>query len=101
MQQEKKMPRRKPKWRGGEEATPARLADARPRLQQKQWPEIAEGDRVEVIAGGQTLSGTVECVTDDGLIFWMWQDDGGGRIAILESDNSEVRRKEAGPPAAI
>lgn len=54
------------------------------------WTDIGAGDSVEVIARGRILSGIVDCIMQDGSIFWLWQSDGSGRTAIHEIDHPAV-----------
>ncbi|NWL26627.1 hypothetical protein DM794_06060 [Paenarthrobacter ureafaciens] len=56
----------------------------------EKWQVLHEGARVLVHRNGRTVSGTVDCVTVDGAIFWIWLDDGAGRTAIYEDPDTYI-----------
>lgn len=58
-----------------------------------EWTELDADHRVTVHTGeGGTLCGSVDVVADDASIFWLWLDNGGGRVAIHEGDDVKVWR---------
>lgn len=58
-----------------------------------QWTELDKDHRVTVRTDrGRTLCGSVDLVADDASIFWLWLDNGGGRVAVHEGDDAQVWR---------
>jgi hypothetical protein len=58
-----------------------------------EWTELDVDHRVTVHTDeGRILCGSVDVIADDASIFWLWLDDGGGRVAIHEADDVKVWR---------
>jgi hypothetical protein len=49
--------------------------------------DLCPGKQIVVIKQDQSLAGTIDCISDDGSVFWMWRDDGGERMLIHEEDD--------------
>lgn len=73
----------------GREASPV-LSQMRENGPRSIWPLLHEGDHVQIRLENRTIEGIVDCVTADGSIFWLWQDAGGGRMAVHEDDGATV-----------
>lgn len=64
-----------------------------------QWNQLGEGDGVTVQREDQTrVFGKVDVVADDGSIFWIWLDNGNGRIAIYGGHETHVWLPETQHP---
>ncbi|MFI2565556.1 hypothetical protein [Paenarthrobacter sp. NPDC018779] len=61
-----------------------------PEPQDNTWSHLGEGDRIRAITNGRIITGIVDCIADDGSIFWVWQDSGQGRTMIHEGDSATV-----------
>jgi hypothetical protein len=66
-------------------ATPART-----RRKKTRHPRLAAGDRVHFAEGTITGTGTVDAVTADYSIIWVWADEGQGRRMFLQGCGSIV-----------
>lgn len=61
-----------------------------------EWEQIEEGDVVVVQRdGGALLEGEVDTRTQDASVFWVWLDEGRGRIAVYADDDTRVWLPEA------
>ena len=64
-------------------------------LRPYEWTELDVDHRLTVHTGeGRILCGSVDVIADDASIFWLWLDNGGGRVAIHEGDDVKVWRTE-------
>ena len=69
------------------------MQDSKFALLPYEWTELDAGHRVTVHIGeGRILCGSVDVIADDASIFWLWLDNGGGRVAIHEDDDVKVWR---------
>lgn len=69
---------------------PAHLAGAPP-LKPDDWVWLNPNDRVRIKRENEyVVLGTVDDVSPDASIFWIWLDGGQGRVAIHEDDNTSV-----------
>lgn len=60
-------------------------------LRYEDWVELNPGHRVRVQRYGESAAnGTVDHVAEDASCFWVWLDDGRGRVLISEGDGSSV-----------
>lgn len=60
-------------------------------LSYEDWVELDPGSRVRVQrVGDLAADGTVDDVAEDASCFWVWLDDGRGRVLISERDGSTV-----------
>ncbi len=50
------------------------------------WRTLNSGDRVELIHGNHSKSGTVDVRTRDGSTVWIFLDHGMGRISVTQGD---------------
>lgn len=50
------------------------------------WRTLNSGDRVELIHGNHSRSGTVDVRTQDGSTVWIFLDHGMGRISVTQGD---------------
>lgn len=58
-----------------------------------QWTELDTDHRVTIrTPQGHIVCGSVDVIADDASIFWVWLDNGGGRVAIHEGDDAKVWR---------
>jgi hypothetical protein len=56
------------------------------------WAQLKQSDRVSIqLENGSLTAGTVDMVTPDGSVFWVWLNNGLGRIALHHGDNIQVR----------
>ena len=61
------------------------------RLIYNDWVDINPGNKVLVKRQGENaLHGSVDDVAEDGSFFWVWMDEGRGRVLISEDDGSTV-----------
>jgi hypothetical protein len=60
-------------------------------LNPKEWAGLVPGDRVCLRRENQVLMhGTVDDMVPDGSVFWIWFDNGAGRIALYKDDDVRV-----------
>lgn len=50
------------------------------------WRTLNSGDRVELIHGNHSRSGTIDVRTQDGRTVWIFLDHGMGRISVTQGD---------------
>lgn len=63
------------------------------RLTEEEWHELQPQERIYVAHRGKPwASGTVDQVMADHGIFWVWLDDGGGRVLIHPDGQTAVMR---------
>lgn len=61
------------------------------RTQVGNWQELLPGDSVVLIgASSERVSGTVDAVSKDGDLVWIFQDNGAGRKLFHDSDNYQT-----------
>jgi hypothetical protein len=61
----------------------------------QEWVSLEKDERVTVHRGWESgFSGTVDVVSQDGTVFWVWGDDGRGRFAVHAGDDVSVWRSE-------
>ncbi|ACL39034.1 hypothetical protein Achl_1040 [Pseudarthrobacter chlorophenolicus A6] len=65
-------------------------APPRPRRKKTRHPRFAVGDRVHFAEGTTTGTGTVDAVTSDYAIVWVWTDEGQGRRMFLQGCGSII-----------
>lgn len=57
------------------------------------WVDLNPGDRITIRTSAKLVAaGTVDIVAFDASIFWIWLDEGRGRIAIHEHDETDIWR---------
>lgn len=60
-------------------------------LSYEDWVDLNPGNRVRIERPGErAASGSVDDVAEDASCFWVWLDDGRGRVLIFEGDGSTV-----------
>lgn len=58
-------------------------------LPYEEWVNLNPGQRVWVLRQGEGLTqGTVDDVAEDASFFWIWLDEGKGRVLIYHGDGS-------------
>ncbi len=68
----------------------APAAPPQPRRKKVRHPRLAVGERVHFAEGTTTGTGTVDAVTSDYAIVWVWTDEGQGRRMFLQGCGSIV-----------
>lgn len=72
-------------------------------LPRAEWTGLRPEDRVRVqLERRTTEAATVDMIADDASVFWVWLDNGRGRVAIHRDDDVKVwfeERRLAGPLA--
>ena len=56
------------------------------------WGHLEEGQRLIIQRDDLRAGGQVDAIASDASIFWVWLDDGRGRIAVYPDDNIRVWR---------
>lgn len=65
-------------------------APPQPRRKKVRHPRLAVGERVHFAEGTLSGTGTVDAVTSDYSIIWVWTDQGQGRRMFLQGYGSIV-----------
>ncbi|MDQ1052844.1 hypothetical protein QE394_000772 [Arthrobacter sp. SORGH_AS 212] len=68
----------------------APVAPPQPRRKKVRHPRLSVGERVHFAEGTTTGTGTVDAVTSDYAIVWVWTDEGQGRRMFLQGYGSIV-----------
>ncbi|VXC24069.1 hypothetical protein ARTHRO9AX_220324 [Arthrobacter sp. 9AX] len=55
--------------------------------QEQTWSTLETGDQVQILRDGAVIDkGTIDVVTPDGTVVWLWMANGMGRAMLLASD---------------
>ncbi|MGK3649744.1 hypothetical protein [Pseudarthrobacter enclensis] len=65
-------------------------APPQPRRKRTRHPRLSAGDRVRFAEGTLSGTGTVDAVTSDYAIVWVWADEGQGRRMLMQGYGSIV-----------
>ncbi|MFK0002712.1 hypothetical protein [Paenarthrobacter sp. NPDC090522] len=66
-----------------------------------EWAGLMPLDRVRIQLESRAVEfGSVDLIADDASIFWVWLDNGHGRVAVHQHDNVKVWREELSPAVA-